>query len=1584
MYTSRSMAPTTRRDPYRRGDERERLLLIPSTHATLVKKRVPWHQKPHAGCLVLAVLSLFGIAAVLLPSFESPGNITVFRAPEADVRTRQLAGWHEDFSDPSLGARHAVTLAVKQDRDAILAALAQTSDPDSTHYGKHYTQQEVYEISTNKRSIANVRAFIEKATSALEVQVRWSPGFDFVRLEAQVQDLDKIFNAKFRRWERRLRNEVVHETFRTRELAVPKELENHLDGILGALHLPSGQLSHAHSEGADEDSSDTAATAATVEAKDMPATDAKDTATSGAESMGDTSGTSNVDSVDSSLRVNDPSDPSDLALGDAGLTLSSYTDRDPIRIGKPPTRKVVSEHEWVLREAKALALEVGGGEGSENGKKGDKNSEAVKVFKVKVSGDVDDDVVVPVPEETAEETTAETGERYLKETPAHKAVDLELKMAQAEYAWYQKSKTEKAEKAEAEAGSSRALLESVEVPPEGKAVARDSSAASVHEAVEGSETSSNDKAAQHAQPTKAEQTEKAERKAKREASIKNSEKKRASQKKAELEDKANAMFQKMDEEMREMKTFMAEVVHKDEDSGLEEGDEDDEEIDRSGDGEEKGEKKGVDVSAKGDGDDGEDKSSVDTGVSDSSDDIDAGGEDDVPVPVVEAGSEAAKHAVRRVSAEARRKESPVSSEVDSVSDEEPNSLDSVSIPDDFWVADDGGTPHDQLPDAPGVDSSETDSSAASGDGGGYYEYSLNYDAENTEWEWRLTTPTESDATSNRESTYPFESREGKNGIDEEGMDESSSSSSSSDGRLLSGETNAARDKRASQTEERLKTSVTPDKVLGYYNVPRNARVTHPGASIGVAMFAGSTVRARATVQKFAQYFNVSLGEVTAWEVVDGVGSVDQVEGDDLIVASAEGSTDQQGVTLTKPEEGVTRQVDTLVSGIGASPGSVPRRSGGRSKRDQDLPSEPKQPSKSEKIELAVKSTVATAVTEAVESAVDVADAFAQGVGLAVEKGESSMSDKASDKKELKDELNALTGDAGLVSETEKSEQRKHLDSEVYGQSVTEGYPKVSESRNVASEMSDKETHTPSTPAEVGWHDVSSSRLELNLDLQAVTSMARGAKVDVLLASPAQHYGWEALDVVLNLAANPSPPSVLTLTFGGMEKPDLNLDLQEALLEEEAGEGGVNGGVNEKNIPTPDSDSSPALGSALQGNETVPVDVTLTTTAVTTTAATTTTAASDPVYVSSQPVSSQSSSSASDVARGIEDNSKPRPSYVKFSNSWDTFTRVDTEFAKLGLRGVTVIAAAGDNGPFSFGIPNPYQAWSSSETPCTFQPSFPASMPHVVAVGGTTGGKDAFKPERASSVELGSKITTGGGFSHVFPQPEWQKAAVGRYLKQYAYDLPPESFFNQTNRGYPDVALAADDVALIFTAFGGGESVGESSESANIQAEEGSEETTSTSGTPQHAHPTPSRGKSNGRNTDTTTLKRTGLRLDKTENVPTELMKRAEHYLTESSGTSYSGSLFAGMISLINDARLHANKTTVGFVNPALYALHRTDGPKVFRDIKEGSSKCPNPKMTGAMVGCCKHGFRTGKGWDPLTGLGSVDFSELMVELMKLQ
>ena len=307
--------------------------------------------------------------------------------------------------------------------------------------------------------------------------------------------------------------------------------------------------------------------------------------------------------------------------------------------------------------------------------------------------------------------------------------------------------------------------------------------------------------------------------------------------------------------------------------------------------------------------------------------------------------------------------------------------------------------------------------------------------------------------------------------------------------------------------------------------------------------------------------------------------------------------------------------------------------------------------------------------------------------------------------------------------------------------------------------------------------------------------------------------------------------------------------------------------------------------------------------------------------------------------------------MKQVNAWDTFERVDTEFAKLGLRGVTVVAASGDNGPFSFGIPNPYQSWSSPDTPCSFQPSFPGSMPHVVAVGGTTGGKDPFKPERAAAVESGGKITTGGGFSDVFPQPEWQKLAVQRYLKQHAYDLPPESFFNASNRELPGrrarrrghrrrvrgVRRGGCGCGRFFRRFGA---------------------STKRSGHTRRRILAPFRGR--------------------------RAARRARHYLTESSGTSYAAPLFAGMMALVNDERLALNKTTVGFVSPALYALHRSDGAEsVFNDIKEGSSKCPNAKMCGAMVGCCKHGFRAGKGWDPLTGLGSVDFQRLRDELVRL-
>jgi tripeptidyl-peptidase-1 len=49
--------------------------------------------------------------------------------------------------------------------------------------------------------------------------------------------------------------------------------------------------------------------------------------------------------------------------------------------------------------------------------------------------------------------------------------------------------------------------------------------------------------------------------------------------------------------------------------------------------------------------------------------------------------------------------------------------------------------------------------------------------------------------------------------------------------------------------------------------------------------------------------------------------------------------------------------------------------------------------------------------------------------------------------------------------------------------------------------------------------------------------------------------------------------------------------------------------------------------------------------------------------------------------------------------------------------------------------------------------------------------------------------------------------------------------------------------------------------------------------------------------------------------------------TESGGTSASAPIFASIINLINEERLKANKSPVGFLNPTLY-----QHPEVFNDV----------------------------------------------------
>ena len=84
------------------------------------------------------------------------------------------------------------------------------------------------------------------------------------------------------------------------------------------------------------------------------------------------------------------------------------------------------------------------------------------------------------------------------------------------------------------------------------------------------------------------------------------------------------------------------------------------------------------------------------------------------------------------------------------------------------------------------------------------------------------------------------------------------------------------------------------------------------------------------------------------------------------------------------------------------------------------------------------------------------------------------------------------------------------------------------------------------------------------------------------------------------------------------------------------------------------------------------------------------------------------------------------------------------------------------------------------------------------------------------------------------------------------------------------------------------------------------------------------------------------------------------------GTSASSPAFAGMVSLLNEARLKAGKPTMGWLNPFLYA-----NPGAFFDVVRGTN------AIGRGTGNLTYGFAAAPGWDAATGLGTPHFGRLL-------
>jgi tripeptidyl-peptidase-1 len=175
------------------------------------------------------------------------------------------------------------------------------------------------------------------------------------------------------------------------------------------------------------------------------------------------------------------------------------------------------------------------------------------------------------------------------------------------------------------------------------------------------------------------------------------------------------------------------------------------------------------------------------------------------------------------------------------------------------------------------------------------------------------------------------------------------------------------------------------------------------------------------------------------------------------------------------------------------------------------------------------------------------------------------------------------------------------------------------------------------------------------------------------------------------------------------------------------------------------------------------------------------------------------------------------------NSKQYVGRVNIEFQKIGLRGISLFSASGDSG-----------ANGRTDPDCTdkiLHPDYPGCSPFVTAVGATQitsssgvsklpnpppGCKGNACASAGTEVAVSfdqANFASGGGFSWDAPQPSYQAKAVAAYLAN-GVKLPPADMYNAKGRGYPDVAAFGSNVLI---ESGGVQPVGGTSCSSPIVA-----------------------------------------------------------------------------------------------------------------------------------------------------------------------
>mmetsp|Transcript_4390 Transcript_4390/g.9645 ORF Transcript_4390/g.9645 Transcript_4390/m.9645 type:complete len:981 (-) Transcript_4390:105-3047(-) len=312
-----------------------------------------------------------------------------------------------------------------------------------------------------------------------------------------------------------------------------------------------------------------------------------------------------------------------------------------------------------------------------------------------------------------------------------------------------------------------------------------------------------------------------------------------------------------------------------------------------------------------------------------------------------------------------------------------------------------------------------------------------------------------------------------------------------------------------------------------------------------------------------------------------------------------------------------------------------------------------------------------------------------------------------------------------------------------------------------------------------------------------------------------------------------------------------------------------------------------------------------------------------------------------LAHAVQVNIADRPPHVH-SISWGDaeavyppqfVQRLDYEYMKMVLRGITVLLATGDNGI------------SASVAQCDFISDLAGSSPWVTGVGATTPSKTS-KPYCSSererwdlgacqevgpvtcSVADGAIITSSGYFSIYRNRPDYQSRVVGDYLSDSScspcqtngkrHHHHHEKVANETDLTAPCQHLANEKTCplrdVVLTGRG----------SPDIAL-------------PGSSYPIHVNGS-----------------------------------LAIFDGTSASAPALAALIGLLNEEQARRREPPLGFLNTWLYWVYERH-PEAFRDVLVGDIGSNEESL-------CPWGFKAGPGWDATTGLGVPQFNVLKEHL----